>query len=335
MTAGRPRSQAARVWRDRAFLATCLALTSLSVLALCILLVSIFTQGWAGLLDAEAVQAVFREGKLSQIPHLVRWSFFTEFASRRATQAGIRAPLLGSVWVCVTCMACSLPLGVLTALYLEEFAARGRFHRFVEVNVRNLAGVPSIVYGVIGLTAFSRMFGLVGKGDGSPIVLGDPESFLCLRLPFGQSVLAGGLTLMLVILPIVIIASQEALRGVPRGLRQASLALGATRWQTTWKVVLPSALPGILTGAILALSRAIGEAAPLLVLGIPLFIASTPDGPMSTFTVLPFQIFSWAGRPQAAFHDLAASAIIVLLAVLLSFNALAIYLRNRLQRPPA
>ena len=305
MTAGTPRSQATRTLRDRAFLALCLAFTSLSVLALCLLLVSIFTQGWSGLIDADAAQAVFREGRLSQLPHLVRWSFFSEYASRRPAQAGIRAPLLGSVWVCVTCMACSLPLGVLTALYLEEFAVRSRFHRFVEVNVRNLAGVPSIVYGVIGLTAFSRMFGLVGKADGSPIVLGDPESALCLRLPFGQSVLAGGLTLMLVILPIVIIASQEALRGVPRGLRQASMALGATRWQTTWKVTLPSALPGILTGAILALSRAIGEAAPILVLGAPLFLRSTPSNLMSDFTVLPLQIFNWAGRPQAAFHELA------------------------------
>ena len=333
MTAGTPIRPAVRMLRNRAFLTLCLALTSLSVLALCLLLVSIFVQGWSGLFDGEAVHAVFREGRLAELPNLLRWSFFTEYASRRPERAGIRAPLLGSVWVCVTCMACSLPLGVLTAVYLEEFAAKSRLHRFVEVNVRNLAGVPSIVYGIIGLTAFSRMFGLVGHADGSPIVIGDPDAALGLRLPFGQSVLAGGLTLMLVILPIIIISSQEALRAVPKGLRQSSLALGATVWQTTWKVTLPGALPGILTGAILALSRAIGEAAPLLVLGIPLFIASTPEGPMSNFTVLPFQIFSWAGRPQAAFHDLAATAIIVLLAVLLTFNALAIYLRTRLQKP--
>ena len=332
---GVPRSQAARVLRNRGFLTLCLACTTLAVLALFLLLGSVFMQGWHGLIDQEAVKAVFSEGHLSSIPNLIRWSFFTEYASRRPDAAGIRAPLLGSVWVCVTCMVCSLPLGVGTAVYLEEFARRNRFNRFVELNVRNLAGVPSIVYGIIGLTAFSRMFGLIGNADGQPIQFGDPDSLFSLRLPFGQSVLAGGLTLMLVILPIIIIASQEALRAVPKSLRQASHALGATTWQTTWHVTLPAAIPTILTGAILALSRALGEAAPLLVLGIPVFITSTPQGPMSNFTVLPFQIFNWAGRPQAAFHDLAASGIIVLLAVLLSFNGLAIYLRHRLQKTSA
>ena len=327
---GSPR-RAVRLLQDRGFLALCLALTSLSVLALCILLASVALQGWSGLLDAEALRAVFTEGRLSSLKDIVRWSFFTEYASRRAGSAGIRAPLLGSVWVCVVCMLCSLPLGVGTALYLEEFARRTRLTRFIDLNVRNLAGVPSIVYGIIGLTAFSRMFGLVGGPDREPIRLGPADSPFSLTLPFGQSVLSGGLTLMLVILPIIIISTQEALRAVPRGLRQSSLALGATLWQTTWSVTLPAALPGILTGSILALSRAIGEAAPLLVLGIPVFIASSPEGPMSPFTVLPFQIFNWAGRPQPAFHQLAASAIIVLLAVLLSFNALAIYLRHRLQ----
>jgi phosphate transport system permease protein len=321
----------ARLLQDRAFLLLCLALTSLSVLALCILLTSIAVQGWSGLFDAEAVQAVFTEGQLSRVKDLVRWSFFSEFASRRPANAGIHAPLVGSVWVCATCMLFSLPLGVGTALYLEEFAAKSRLTRFIDLNVRNLAGVPSIVYGIIGLTAFSRMFGLIGGPDREPIRIGPEGSAFSLTLPFGQSVLSGGLTLMLVILPVIIISTQEALRAVPKGLRQSSLALGATLWQTTWRVTLPSAMPGILTGSILALSRAIGEAAPLLVLGIPVFIASTPEGPMSPFTVLPFQIFNWAGRPQPAFHQLAASAIIVLLLVLLSFNAMAIYLRHRLQ----
>jgi phosphate transport system permease protein len=317
--------------QDRAFLVLCLALTSLSVLALCILLTSIAVQGWSGLLDAEALRAVFTQGRWSQLPDIIRWSFFTEFASRRPASAGIRAPLVGSVWVCATCMLVSLPLGVGTALYLEEFAVRNRLTRFIDLNVRNLAGVPSIVYGIIGLTAFSRMFGLIGGADHEPIRIGAEDSMFSLQLPFGPSVLSGGLTLMLVILPIIIISTQEALRAVPRGLRQSSLALGATLWQTTWRITLPAAIPGIMTGAILAVSRAIGEAAPLLVVGIPVFIASTPEGPMSPFTVLPFQIFNWAGRPQPAFHELAASAIIVLLAVLLSFNALAIYIRHRLQ----
>lgn len=326
-----PARTAARLLQDRAFLALCLALTSLSVLALCILLTSIAVQGWSGLLDADALRAVFTEGDVSRVKDLVRWSFFTDYASRRPGSAGIRAPLVGSIWICASCMLFSLPLGVGTAVYLEEFAARSRLTRFIDLNVRNLAGVPSIVYGIIGLTAFSRMFGLVGGPDREPIRIGAEGSAFCLTLPFGQSVLSGGLTLMLVILPILIISTQEALRAVPRDLRQSSLALGATLWQTTWRVTLPSASPGILTGSILALSRAIGEAAPLLVLGIPVFIASTPEGPMSPFTVLPFQIFNWAGRPQPAFHQLAASAIIVLLVVLLSFNAVAIYLRHRLQ----
>jgi len=307
---GRPRTTAARVLQNRLFLAACLACTSLAVLALAVLLISVLVQGVPGL----------------------RWNFFSEYASRKPERAGILAPLAGSIWVCVTCMLLSLPLGVATAVYLEEFARRSRLNRFIELNVRNLAGVPSIVYGIIGLTAFGRMFGLVGAADGTPVVLGDPESFFHLELPLGQSVLAGGLTLMLVILPIVIIASQEALRAVPRGLRQSSLALGATPWQTTWQVTLPAAAPTILTGAILALSRAIGEAAPLIVLGVPLFINSTPGGLSDPFTVLPQQIYNWASRPQAAFHELAASGIIVLLAVLLAFNAVAILLRHRLQR---
>lgn len=310
---GRPRAAAARLLQDRLFLTLCLACTSLAVLALAVLLVSVVVQGAPGL----------------------RWNFFTEYASRKPERAGILAPLAGTVWVCLTCMALCLPVGVATAVYLEEFARRGRLNRLIDLNVRNLAGVPSIVYGIVGLTAFSRMFGLVGAADGTPVTIGDPESFLHLELPLGQSVLAGGLTLMLVILPIVIIASQEALRSVPRGLRQASEALGATRWQTTWQVTLPTAAPTILTGAILAMSRAIGEAAPLLVLGIPLFIAATPESLMDQFTVLPFQIYSWASRPQGAFRELAASGIIVLLAVLLSFNALAIHLRIRLQRRTA
>lgn len=306
---GRP-TRAWRLLQNRLFLAACLAGTSLAVVALLLLIGSVASQGAGG---------------------LGRWSFFTNFASSRPGQAGIRAPLAGSVWVCATCMAISLPLGVATALYLEEFAARSRWSRLVELNVRNLAGVPSIVYGIIGLTAFGRMFGLFGS-QVEPTELHLPWGLTTLRLPLGTSVLAGGLTLMLVILPIIIIASQEALRAVPRGLRESSLALGATKWQTTWGVVLPTAAPTILTGSILALSRAIGEAAPLIVLGVPLFINSTPGGLSDAFTVLPQQIYNWASRPQAAFHELAASGIIVLLAVLLSFNALAIFLRHRLQR---
>jgi phosphate transport system permease protein len=193
--------------------------------------------------------------------------------------------------------------------------------------------VPSIVYGIIGLTAFARMFGVFGTGDDETLSLGDPDGFLYLMLPFGQSVLSGGLTLMLVILPVVIISSQEAFRAVPASLRQASLAMGATTWQTVWNITLPAALPTILTGTILAISRAIGEAAPLLVLGVPLFISNTPANLMDDFTVLPFQIFDWAKRPQADFQGLAAAAIVVLLVVLLSFNVVAVVIRQKLHRP--
>jgi phosphate transport system permease protein len=233
------------------------------------------------------------------------------------------------VWVCVTCALTALPIGVGTALWLEEFARPSKLTSFIKLNISNLAGVPSIVYGILGLTAFARLFGTVNAD--TPIAIGDPDGFLFLQLPFGNGVLAGGLTLMLVVLPIVIVSSQEALRAVPRSLRAGSLALGATQWQTTWSITLPAALPMVMTGAILAVSRAIGEAAPILVLGVPLFIRSVPQNLMSDFTVLPLQIYNWANRPGEAFHELAAAAIIVLLAVLLTFNAVAVVIRQRLR----
>jgi phosphate transport system permease protein len=293
---------------DRAFLAACLAFTSLAVLALAALLLTVWRDGHERL----------------------GWDFLTSYASRKPAEAGVKAPLWGSVWVCAICALAALPIGVGTALYLEEFARKSRFTSFVKLNISNLAGVPSIVYGLLGLTAFSRLFGLANAD--SPITIGNPESVLFLQLPFGSGVLAGGLTLMLVVLPIVIVSSQEALRSVPRSLRAGSLALGATQWQTTWNITLPASVPMIMTGAILAMSRAIGEAAPILVLGVPLFIRSTPTNLMSDFTVLPLQIFDWAGRPKAGFHELAAAGILVLLAVLLAFNAVAALIRHRLQR---
>ena len=309
--AAAPRSQAARKAADRAFLAACLAFTGMAVLILAVLLFTVWRDGHAR----------------------VGWDFLGNFASRRASEAGVRAPLWGSVWVCVVCALAALPVGVGTAVYLEEFARPSRLTSFIKLNISNLAGVPSIVYGILGLTAFARAFGLAGAE--SPLEIGDPEGFLYLRLPFGHGVLAGGLTLMLVVLPIVIVSSQEALRSVPKGLRAGALALGATRWQTTWGITLPSAVPMIMTGAILAMSRAIGEAAPILVLGVPLFIRSTPANLMSDFTVMPLQIFNWLQRPGAGFHELAAAAILVLLAVLLAFNAVAVVIRHRLQRTAA
>jgi phosphate transport system permease protein len=306
-----PRSAAGRVLTNRAFLITCLLATNVAMLVLAVLLISIFWQGWDTL----------------------SWKFITSFASRKPSEAGILAPLMGSVWVCSICGLVALPLGVGTAVFLEEFARKSRFTQVVQTNIMNLAGVPSIVYGILGLTAFARMFGAFGTNVDEAITLGNEEGLLFLRLPFGSSVLAGGLTLMLVILPVVIISTQEALRAVPSSLRAGAFALGATRWQTVWGITLPAAIPGIMTGAILSMSRAIGESAPLLVLGGLLLVFNTPENLMSDFAILPLQIYNWAGRPQDDFHAIAASAIIVQLAVLLLFNGVAVFIRQKLQKP--
>ena len=302
-------SRAQRILSNRLFLSACLLCTTIAMVVLATLVISIVAEGWSGL----------------------SWDFLTRYASRKPAEAGIKAPLWGSVWVCAICGLFALPIGVATAVYLEEFARRSRTTEFIRINITNLSGVPSIVYGIIGLTAFARMFGLGNRDE--PIAFGNPDSLLFIQFPFGSGVLAGGLTLMLVVLPIVIVSSVEALRAVPPSIRAGSLALGGTTWQTTWRLVLPSALPTMMTGAILAMSRAIGEAAPLLVLGGFLLVFRTPVNLMSDFTVLPLQIFNWASRPQEAFHAIAASAIIVQLAMLLSFNAVAIIIRAKLQKP--
>lgn len=239
---------------------------------------------------------------------VLSWSFFTRYPSRFPEQAGIRSALLGTLWVMGLTALFAVPLGVAAAIYLEEYAPRNRLTRLIELNINNLAGVPSIIYGLLGLELFVR------------------------GLRLERSILAGALTLSLLILPILITASREALRSVPMSLREAAFALGATRWQVIRHQVLPVAFPGILTGMILALSRAIGETAPLITIGALTFIAFDPRSPFDPFTVLPIQIFNWISRPQADFHARAAGAILVLLAVLLSMNSLAIYLRNRLQR---
>jgi phosphate transport system permease protein len=332
---GRRVSPLKRAAMNRGFLLVCLLATNAAVVLLAILLISIAHKGLPWIIDFASIKASFADGGagLAGFKDWIRWEFFTDFTSRKASQAGIRAPLLGSIWVCAICALTALPIGVGTAIYLEEFAPRNRITRFIETNIRNLAGVPSIVYGILGLTAFARLFGVFGADE--PIAVGDPETFWYIEFPFGQGVLAGGLTLMLVILPVIIIASQEAFRSIPSSLRDASLALGSTKWQTVWNVTLPAAVPMIMTGSILAISRAIGEAAPLLVLGIPLFISSTPTNMMSDFTILPMQIYNWASRPQADFHGIAAATIIVLLVVLLSFNAVAVFIRQKLHRPLA
>lgn len=394
---GTPRPRASRRAFDRGFLVVCVAITATAVLALGVLLASILIEGWGGL----------------------SWSFLSEYASRDPGKAGIKAPLWGSIWVAAICAVVALPIGVATAVYLEEFAPKNRITAFIRLNISNLAGVPSIVYGILGLTLFVRMFGLFGPVQAPELEIGgrvyavyydtmqepvrvpaegrgivpllktgdtgwiqevketpdgeliftnqwnpvtitvvpedqeapegygvieawqaeEPADFeverpwYYLQFPFGQSVLAGGLTLMLVVLPVVIISSQEALRAVPGSLRSGSLAMGATTWQTTRRVTLPAAIPMIMTGAILAMSRAIGEAAPILVLGVALFITDVPSTLMDAFTVLPMQIYNWTSRPGEEFREIAAAGIIVLLIVLLAFNAVAVTIRQKLQRP--
>jgi phosphate transport system permease protein len=243
------------------------------------------------------------------------WQFLTSYPSRKPENAGIYAALVGSVWLLVLTAIIAFPIGVATAIYLEEYAEPGRLPQLVEVNIANLAGVPSIIYGLLGLELFVRVF--------YPIT-------------GGRSVLAGALTMALLVMPIVIIAAREALKAVPTSLRLGGYALGATRWQVVWTLVLPSALPGILTGTILALARAIGETAPLITMGALTYVAFVPElgleGLHSPFTVLPIQIFNWVSRPQAGFHVNAAAGIIVLLLLMLLLNLTAILLRNRYQR---
>lgn len=236
------------------------------------------------------------------------WQFLTSYTSRRAEDAGIYAALVGSMFVIALTAAIAIPLGVAAALHLEEYGGRGRLSRLIEINISNLAGVPAIIYGLLGLGLFVRTMGM------------------------GQSVLAGASTLALLVLPVVILSTREALRAVPSSLREGSYALGATKWQTMWHQVLPAAFPGILTGLILSLSRAIGETAPLVTIGALTYVPFAPDSIWSPFTVLPIQVFAWVSRPQASFAENAAAGILVLLGLLLVMNATAIALRDRLQR---
>ena len=394
---GEARSVSRRHILDHTFRYFCIVITSLAVIALGVLLTSIILRGFSS----------------------ISWEFLTGATSSYAESASVKVSLWGSIWVCVICALIALPIGVATAIYLEEFAAKNRVTNFIRINISNLAGVPSIVYGLLGLTLFVRMFGLAGspaepafelggttyaiyydetgepirvparnsqtpptlatgiegyyeqaieKPDGSleftgewlPVTIdiapadstdtptigtisamaaGEPpdhfeivKPWYYVQFPFGQSVLAGGLTLMLVILPVVIIASQEALRAVPPSLRTGSLAVGATKWQTVRRITLPAATPTIMTGAILAMSRAIGEAAPILVLGVALMITEVPQNLMDLFTVLPLQIYNWTSRPQAEYRELAAGGIIVLLMALLIFNTVAVLIRHKMQK---
>ena len=244
------------------------------------------------------------------IPKL-SWDFLTSFPSRIIPEnSGIQSAIYGTLWLMVVCAVIVVPLGIASAVYLEEYADRSKWwNRFVEVNVQNLAAVPSVVYGILGLAFIVR----------GPMSL-------------GRTVLAGGITLALLVLPVVIIVAREAIRAVPPSIREGSLALGATQWQTIWKQVLPGSIAGIATGVILALSRAIGETAPLLVVGAAASPRFNPDGLLSDFTALPIQIFVWVQDPNREFVSLAAAAIVVLMVVLLLMNSIAIFLRNRYEQ---
>lgn len=238
----------------------------------------------------------------------IDWEFLTSLPSRRASRAGILTAAAGTLWILVLTALIAIPLGVAAGLYLEEWGKKSKMASFLEINISNLAGVPSIIYGLLGLEVFVR------------------------QMQLGGSLLSGALTLSLLVLPIIIVTTREAIKAVPRSLRDASFALGASKWQTAWMQVLPAASGGIMTGIILSLSRAVGEAAPLIVIGALAYVPFVPQTPLDEFTVLPIQIFNWVSRPQADFLINAAAAIIVLLFITFLLNGIAVYLRYRQQR---
>jgi phosphate transport system permease protein len=238
----------------------------------------------------------------------IDWSFITNLPSRKAEKSGIYTALIGSIWVLILTAIIAFPVGVAAGIYLEEYGKKNKLAGLLEINISNLAGVPSIIYGLLGLEVFVRIMDL------------------------GASVLAGSLTLSLLILPIIIVATREAIKAVPKSIKDASYALGASKWQTIWNQTLPAASGGILTGVILALSRAVGETAPLIVVGALAYVPFAPQNPMDEFSVLPIQIFNWISRPQQGFIENAAAAIIILLLITFIMNGIAVYFRNKWQK---
>ena len=322
---------AARRRRGTWFRWLLLAATLLGVIMLGVLLVQIISetfgwvavdeQGrvqeswslWDGLMNGDEVNRAWSEdedlaGTRLEFRSWLNSAFLVNDPSRRAEDAGLRTAVFGSIWLVGLTALFAFPVGVGAAIYLEEYASQRWYNRLIQTNIANLAGVPSIIYGLLGLAIFVRALSGVTQG---------------------RTLLSASLTMALLVLPLIIIPSQEAIRAVPRSLRQASLGLGATKWQTIRYHVLPAAFPGILTSAIIALSRAIGETAPLLVVGAFGYIAFNPTGPLSRFTAMPIQIFGWTALPQAEFRHIAAAGIVVLLVALLSMNSIALILRNR------
>lgn len=272
--------------KDKTFRVWGIIATSIGLLVLAFFLVNIISQGITRL----------------------DWNFITSLPSRKWENAGIYTAMIGSLWILVLTMIISFPLGVASAIYLEEYLKKSKWSYWLELNISNLAGVPSVIYGLLGLEIFVRIFA------------------------FGGSLLTGALTLTLLILPVIIVATREAIRAVPQSLRDASFGMGASKWQTIWYQVLPASFGGILTGIILALSRAVGETAPLIVIGALAYVPFVPETPMDEFTVLPIQIFNWISRPQAGFITNAAAAIITLLIITFVMNGIAVYLRNKWQK---
>lgn len=263
--------------------------------------------GISATLGCLLVLAIFIGFILYQGVDRLSWDFLMALPSRFADQSGIYTAWIGTVWVLVLTTLISFPLGVGAGIYLEEYGKKSRWSTFLEINIANLAGVPSIIYGLLGLEVFVRL------------------------AKMGNSILAGALTLSLLILPVIIVSTREAIRAVPRSVKDASRALGASKWQTIWKQILPASFGGILTGVILAISRAVGETAPLIVVGALAYVPFAPSGPLDEFTVLPIQIFNWVSRPQHEFVINAAAAIIILLMITFAMNGIAVYLRNRWQ----
>lgn len=251
------------------------------------------------------VLAVLLYDVLSKGLSRIDMDFITNLPSRRAASAGIYTALLGMIWILVLTVLIAFPIGIAAGIYLEEYSKKNRFANIIEINIANLAGVPSIIYGILGLELFGRVLGL------------------------GNSILTGSLTLALLVLPLIIVSTREAIKAVPKSMREAAYGLGATKWQTIYSIVLPSSFGGILTGLILAISRAVGETAPLIVIGALVYVPFAPSGPMDEFTVLTIQIFNWVTRPQAGFVTNAASAIIILLLFTFMMNGIAVVLRNR------
>lgn len=269
--------------KDTAFKFFAIACTFFGLLVLAVLIYDILSKG------------------LSRID----FDFITNLPSRRSANAGIYTALLGMIWILMLTVLIAFPIGIAAGIYLQEYGKRNRFANFIEINIANLAGVPSIIYGILGLEFFGRIMGL------------------------GNSILTGSLTLSLLVLPLIIVSTREAIKAVPKSMREAAYGLGATKWQTIYSIVLPSSFGGILTGLILAISRAIGETAPLIVIGALVYVPFAPASPMDEFTVLTIQIFNWVTRPQAGFVTNAAAAIIILLLFTFMMNGIAVFLRNR------